>query len=194
MDAWWYSIVLCTATCWGMFLVSSRAWAAMQSMGPSVSAICCWGVLLFVYVCFSLRTSCWCCWFRLFLQGKMGGDLCAPYCIAARVDAALVIQSSGGVLNCGPSCMIARVETALTMHSLGHFLGPQKGESSPRPAPSLCGGSNLGRLGRGGGSRTRTEETPPPRGWWAFLVRVCVANAAPAWRALFPSSPEGAIV
>ena len=81
----------------------------------------------------------------------MGGDLCAPYCIAARVDAALVIQSLGGVFNCGPSCMIAQVDTALTMHSLGHFLGPQKGESSPRPAPSLCGGSNLGRLEWGGG-------------------------------------------
>ena len=42
--------------------------------------------------------------------------------------------------------MIAQANTALTMHSLGHFLGAQKGESSPRPAPSLCGGSNLGRL------------------------------------------------
>ena len=29
--------------------------------------------------------------------GENGGDLCAPYCIAARVAAALVIQSSGGV-------------------------------------------------------------------------------------------------
>ena len=40
-------------------------------------------------------------------EGKMGADLCAPYCIAARVAAALVIQSSGGVFNCGPSYMIA---------------------------------------------------------------------------------------
>ena len=47
--------------------------------------------------------------------------------------------------------MIAQVDTALTMHSLGHFPGPQKGESSPQPAPSLCGGSNLGRLVFGGG-------------------------------------------
>ena len=56
-----------------------------------VSAICCCGVLLLVYVCFTLRTSCWCCWFWLLLQGKIGGDLCAPYCIATRVAAALVI-------------------------------------------------------------------------------------------------------
>ena len=60
----------------------------------------------------------------------MGGDLCAPYCIAARVDAALVIQSSGGVFNCGPSCMIAQANTALTMHSLGHFLVPSKGKAA----------------------------------------------------------------
>ena len=51
--------------------------------------------------------------------------------------------------------MIAQVDTALTMHYLGHFLGPQKGESSPRPAPALCGGSNLGRVSRGGGGSTR---------------------------------------
>ena len=76
----------------------------------------------------------------------MGGDLWAPYCIAARVDTALVIKSPGGVFNCGTSCMIAKVETALTMHSLGNFFGPQKGESSPRPAPSLCVGSNLGQM------------------------------------------------
>ena len=54
--------------------------------------------------------------------GENGGR--PPYCIAAWVAAALVIQSSGGVFNCGPSCMIAQANTALTMHSLGHFLGP----------------------------------------------------------------------
>ena len=70
---------------------------------------------------------------------------------SARVAATLAIQSSCGVFNCGPSCMITQVDTALTMHSLGHFPGPQKGESSPRPAPSLRGGSNLGRLSRGRG-------------------------------------------
>ena len=100
----------------------------------------------------------------------MGGDLCAPYCIAARVAAALAIQSSGGVFNCGPSCIIAQVDTALTMHSLGHFPGPQKGQSSPRPAPSLRGGSNLGRLRVWGGGGHVGEDTgastrlgPPPR-------------------------------
>ena len=94
----------------------------------------------------------------------MGGDLCAPYCIAARVDAALAIQSSGGAFNCRPSCMIAQVDTALTMHSMGHFPGPQKGESSPRPAPSLCGGLKMGRLGQegGGGGSFGSEAHPPP--------------------------------
>ena len=78
--------------------------------------------------------------------GKIGGDLRAPYCIAARVAAALVIQSSGGAFYCAPSCMIAQVDTALTMHSLGLFPSPR-----PRPAPSLCGGLKMGPLGLGGG-------------------------------------------
>ena len=63
---------------------------------------------------------------------------------------------------CGPSCMIAQVDSALTMHSLGHFPAPQKGESSPRLAPSLCGGLNLGRLRAVGGVARRPLSQPPP--------------------------------
>ena len=108
--------------------------------GPSRSAICCWvsyGLFMVVLGCAPCLGV---CWFWLLLQGKWGDDLFARCCIAAWLAAALVIQSWGGVSYCGPSCMIAQVVTALTMHSLGHFPGPQKGERSPWPAPSLCGG------------------------------------------------------
>ena len=79
--------------------------------------------------------------------------------------------------------MIAQANTALTMHSLGHFCGPQKGESSPRPAPSLCGGSNLGRLSFGGGGGGSLAQGLGIR-WFAFggtYWPLATAHSDPLW-------------
>ena len=50
--------------------------AVMQSMADSAN--CCWGVLLFVHVCFTLHTSCW--WLLVVVAsvGKRGARYCAP--------------------------------------------------------------------------------------------------------------------